>query len=104
MVFQPGGGPDAGIRSFTESIDSADRIPRWTQAIKPWADELEKRSGGRIRVEPYFAESLGKQADAYQSVQTGLADMTEMLFTSGAGAFPLFRVLFHGGPAGADAC
>ena len=67
---------------------------RWTQAIKPWADELEKRSGGRIRVEPYFAESLGKQADAYQSVQTGLADMTEMLFTSGAGAFPFFESFF----------
>ena len=35
---------------------------RWKDAIKPWCDELTKRSGGRIVVEPYFAEAISKQS------------------------------------------
>ena len=31
---------------------------RWVNAIKPWCDELEnKRSNGRIKIEPYFANA-----------------------------------------------
>ncbi|MFR3457345.1 MAG: hypothetical protein ACLTTU_02615 [Bilophila wadsworthia] len=36
---------------------------RWVNAIKPWCDELEKRSNGRIKIEPYFANALGKRSD-----------------------------------------
>ena len=45
---------------------------RWVNAIKPWCDELEKRSNGRIKIEPYFANALGKRSDAMDSVRTGL--------------------------------
>ena len=40
---------------------------RWVNAIKPWCDELEKRSNGRIKIEPYFANALGKRSDAMDS-------------------------------------
>ena len=46
---------------------------RWVNAIKPWCDELEKRSNGRIKIEPYFANALGKRSDAMDSVRTGIA-------------------------------
>ncbi len=61
---------------------------RWTNALKPWVEELERRSGGRIKVEPYFAEALSKQGEAYDSVKNGLADMTESSFTVAFGQFP----------------
>ena len=50
---------------------------RWVNAIKPWCDELEKRSNGRIKIEPYFANALGKRSDAMDSVRTGIADLAE---------------------------
>lgn len=61
---------------------------RWAHALKPWIEELEKRSGGRIKVEPYFAESLSKEADAFESVKTGVADMAEFSFDVAVGQFP----------------
>ena len=61
---------------------------RWTNAIKPWVEELERRSGGRIKVEPYFAEALSKQGESYDSVKNGLADMTESSYSTAYGQFP----------------
>lgn len=52
---------------------------RWVNAIKPWCDELEKRSNGRIKIEPYFANALGKRSDAMDSVRTGIADLAKRL-------------------------
>lgn len=64
---------------------------RWKDAIKPWCDELTRRSGGRIVVEPYFAEAISKQSESMDSVRNGLADMTESLFTVAVGQFPFFE-------------
>lgn len=61
---------------------------RWTEALKPWTEELERRSGGRIKVEPYFAESLNKEAEAFDAVRNGLADIAEASFNAAAGQFP----------------
>lgn len=61
---------------------------RWINAIKPWVEELERRSEGRIKVEPYFAEALSKQGEAYDSVKNGLADMTESNYGSAYGQMP----------------
>ena len=63
---------------------------RWIKAVKPWVDELEKRSGGRIRVEPYFACALSKQAEVMDSVRTGMASLGEAGYGVGIGNF-----LFH---------
>ena len=54
---------------FTFSLNLA--IPpthqRWTQAIKPWVEEIEKRSAGRIKIEPYFAGALSSQQEVMES-------------------------------------
>lgn len=63
---------------------------RWVKAIKPWVDELEKRSGGRIKVEPYFAGALSKQAEVMDSVRNGMADLGEAGYAVSIGNF-----LFH---------
>ena len=67
---------------------------RWVNAIKPWCDELEKRSNGRIKIEPYFANALGKRSDAMDSVRTGIADLAEAPFRSNPGAFPFHSQIF----------
>ncbi len=61
---------------------------RWNYAIKPWIEELNRRSGGRIIVEPYFAEALSKAADSYQSVSLGIADLAEFVYDMSPGQFP----------------
>lgn len=63
---------------------------RWVKAIKPWVDELEKRSDGRIKVEPYFAGALGKQAEVMESVRNGMAGLGEAGYAVSIGNF-----LFH---------
>ena len=67
---------------------------RWVNAIKPWCDDLEIRSNGRIKIEPYFANALGKRSDAMDSVRTGIADLAEAPFSSNPGAFPFHSQIF----------
>ncbi len=69
---------------------------RWNKAIKPWADEIAKRSGGRIAIEPYFAQALSKQAEVVESVRTGVADIGEATFTvGGLGRYPFHEQLLN---------
>lgn len=86
----------AAETEFTFSLNLS--IPpthqRWTQAIKPWADELEKRSGGRIKIEPYFAGALSSQAEVMESVRNGIADFGESSYAVGVGRFLFHEQLF----------
>ncbi|MBW1751056.1 MAG: hypothetical protein JRJ37_10255, partial [Deltaproteobacteria bacterium] len=50
---------------------------RWVKAIKPWIAEIEKRSEGKVKILPYFAQSLSKQAEIYDSIVVGIADIGE---------------------------
>ena len=69
---------------------------RWTMAIKPWADEITKRSEGRIVIEPYFAQALSKQAEVVESVRTGVADLGEATFTvGGLGRYPFHEQILN---------
>lgn len=70
---------------------------RWVKAIKPWCDEIEKRSQGRLKVEPYFADALGKRSEALNSVRTGIADLAEAPFSTNPGQFPFHSQIFSAG-------
>lgn len=65
---------------------------RWAGPLKAWADEIEKRSQGRLKIEPYFAEALSPRSEAFESVKAGLADITECAYEANSGQFP-----FHEG-------
>ena len=90
------GGANAAEAEYVLSLNLP--IPpihnRWNYALKPWVEELEKRSNGRIKVEPYFAEALSKEADAFESVKTGVADMAEFSFDVAVGQFPFHERVF----------
>ena len=61
---------------------------RWQGPLKAWVDEVEKRSGGRLKIEPYFAEALSPRSEAFESVKSGIADITECAYEANSGQFP----------------
>ena len=97
-VFFASGMPPAESRAAEEYVLSLNLpIPpihnRWHFALKQWTEELNKRSSGRIRVEPYFAEALSKEADAFESVKDGISDMAEFSYDVAVGQFPFVGML-----------
>jgi len=59
----------------------------------PWAEEIEKRSNGRLKIRIYFSETLVKSRDMYDAVKTGIADMAWPPFSLARGRFPLTSVI-----------
>jgi TRAP-type C4-dicarboxylate transport system substrate-binding protein len=66
--------------------------PRWEGRMKVWVDNMEKATGGRIKIVPHFAASLAPFKEAYNAAATGLADMTEAFIPMSPGRFPLSTV------------
>lgn len=67
---------------------------RWVKAIKPWIAEIERRSEGKVKILPYFAQSLSKQSDIYNSIKVGIADIGEAPLDRKPGLFPVIENLF----------
>lgn len=59
---------------------------------KRWAEMIEERSGGRIKVRYFFGEVLGKAAEQYDLVEKGLADAAVFIPSYSSGRFPLTSV------------
>lgn len=62
--------------------------------LTPWADAIEKDSGGRIRIERYPSMQLGgKPADLIDQMQDGVADIVWTLPGYTPGRFPRTEVM-----------
>lgn len=75
IAVMAGGAPVAAAEydlRFAEFGSS--RGPR-AEAIQWWADELQKRSDGRVEVEIFWAQSLAKGPDTVAAIGSGLADV-----------------------------
>jgi TRAP-type C4-dicarboxylate transport system substrate-binding protein len=57
-----------------------------------WAREVEKRTGGRVKVNVYPGETLGKQVEQYDLVLKGAAQLTILVGPQYPGRFPLTDV------------
>lgn len=73
---------DAGTRVNTGDVirlKYADQNapPGWevVQAAQPWLAQIQNATEGKVRIEPYYSETLTKGADAWQAVRNDLADM-----------------------------
>ena len=66
---------------------------RWTHGLKPWFEELEKRTDGRLKIRPYFAQALSKMPEVYDSVVDGRADIGESFLGIPPGRWPLIDVI-----------
>ena len=65
----------------------------YVHAFLPWSKELEKRSNGRIKINFFPSQTLVKSRDAYNAVQSGIADLTWFAFGLNRGRFPLSGVM-----------
>jgi TRAP-type C4-dicarboxylate transport system substrate-binding protein len=70
------------------SIQTPAGMP-FTQVLYWWLDEVEKRSGGRIKFERYPGESLAKAAEQVDALESGMADVSLFVTTYTPGKIPL---------------
>ncbi len=81
----------------TITLRIADQFPLTHQASKltilPVIDEIEKRSGGRIKFEHYPAEQLAKATGMLDAVRNGVADMALQVAGQVSDRLPLSTVV-----------
>ncbi|MBN2568451.1 MAG: TRAP transporter substrate-binding protein DctP [Deltaproteobacteria bacterium] len=58
----------------------------------PMSNEIEKRTGGKVKVVPYWSNSLGKTSEHFNLVKTGIADMTDYAGSYAPGKFVFAEV------------
>jgi TRAP-type transport system periplasmic protein len=76
------------------------KIAMWVGATHPgglcakqWSDELEKRTGGRIKAIFYYSEALGKAPTYADLLQSGGTDAATVMFGYTPGRFPLLEIM-----------
>jgi len=63
------------------------------QQMQWWVNQVEKRSGGRIAIKPYWSASLHKNEDALFALQSGLTDITSIPAPYAPSFFPLTMLI-----------
>jgi len=63
------------------------------QTAEAWANEVEKRTDGRIKITMFHGGTLSKAAQTYEAVETGIADIGMSVFAYTRGRFPLLEGL-----------
>ena len=69
------------------------------KVYQAWADQIAERSGGRVKINFYWSESLLKASEFFRGVQTGATDMTFYVVGIDSGLMPLnmgFKLAFMG--------
>ena len=91
----------ASVLPFSSSAQAADKVYElsFSHTIPPviplakvyeaWAKQLEERSGGRVKINFYWSESLLKASEFYRGVQTGQTDITYYALGLDYGLMPL---------------
>lgn len=82
--------PEAAVKPMIlkASIQTPAGLPL-TKTLWWWLDEVEKRSGGRIKFERYPGESLAKAAEQVDALDSGMADVALFVPTYTPGKIPL---------------
>ncbi len=75
------------------SFNQPETSPAWQEAIKPFGDELEKESGGRLKVTHYAGEVLHTVADGFRAAATGITEVTSAWPVYSANSFKLFHAM-----------
>jgi TRAP-type C4-dicarboxylate transport system substrate-binding protein len=68
--------------------------PQHRGVFVPWAEELEKRANGRVKVKIFPSEQLGKAGEAYDLVLRRTVDISWVVPSFVIGQFPLDEI-FH---------
>ena len=85
--------------SFSHTIPPVIPFGKLTQA---WADMIAKKSGGKVKINIFWGESLLKASEFYRGVQTGQTDITYYVVGLDWGLMPLnmfTKLAFMGYPS-----
>ena len=63
-----------------------------TDVLEPWARQVEKDTGGRVKMTWYPAEALGKAKDYFDMIRSGGVDVAIFASTYTPGLFPMSGV------------
>lgn len=78
------------------TLKFADTVPEkswYGDQHKWWASEVEKRTGGKIKIQIFWMDSLVKWKDMLQGVQTGMADIGWITATYHPSQLPLWFIM-----------
>ncbi len=79
------------------------QAPIPSQAIKPWADKIERESGGRLRIQQFPAMQLGgRPPELFDQAKDGVVDLVWTVLGYTPGRFPkaeVFELPFSTGKA-----
>ena len=45
------------------------------KALRPWIEQVEKASGGKVKIEVYYSQTLAKGKESWKAVTSGIADI-----------------------------
>ncbi len=65
----------------------------YTQALAPWAKDVEEATGGRLKITVYPSQTLTKGKDAWNAVKSGIADIAWCFHGYWPGMTPLADVI-----------
>lgn len=82
---------DASIRLTYSVFFPASHIQ--AETARAWADEIESRSQGRVRIEVFPGGTLSSADQCYQGVVAGISDIGMSCFAYTRGRFPLIEGL-----------
>ncbi len=72
------------------------------KAATAWAEEIEKRTNGKVKITMYHAGTLTDAANCYEGVVKGISDIGQSVLAYTRGRFPLMEVIdLPGYPANA---
>ena len=60
-----------------------------SKTMRKWADMVEERSGGRVKITFYWAQALAAYLDTYRATQSGIAEMGTWVIGIISGLHPL---------------
>ena len=66
---------------------------RYVHCHTPWIKMIEERTGGQVKITPYFSNSLTPFPEKFNSTVDGIADISEGLAYINPGKFPLTEML-----------
>jgi TRAP-type transport system periplasmic protein len=98
LLFCEGAGPNRLEAAQDKPIELTFAIadpashPDIKSGFSVWADELAKRTSGRLKIIIHAGETLGKPSEQYDMVARGAADITKFVGSHYRGRFPLLDV------------
>ncbi|MFC1867477.1 TRAP transporter substrate-binding protein [Thermodesulfobacteriota bacterium] len=64
------------------------------QILVPWAQEVEKRTNGKVKITLFTSSSLGRVNEMYDVVKEGTADISLVVPAQVRGRFPMQEIFF----------